>query len=122
DLDGDRNLFYYTYWHEMRSWMCNDGSTDPSCAGYNGPSSSAYYGNIFKPSNQPGFDLHDWNCIEYMLRMNTPNQYDGALALWLNDELLEEFRQGNPSGAWLRENFYLKGEYGTASRRMPFEG
>ena len=122
DLNGNGEHFFYTYWHEMRSWMCNDGSTDPNCAGYNGPSSSPYYGNNFKPRNQPRFDMHQWSCIEYRVRVNTPNEYDGELTLWVNNSHLGTFREGEPDGAWLRENFYLNGEWGTGDRQVPFEG
>lgn len=122
DIDEEGRFYFYTYWHEMRSWMCNDGSTDPECVGYNGPSDSPYYGNNFKPADQPVVDRYQWNCYEYFVRANTPNEYDGELALWVNGQRLGEFKTGEPMGAWLRANFYTMGEWGTDDNQVPFEG
>lgn len=120
DIDAQGRHFFYTYWHEMRSGRCNDGSATPGCAGDQGV--TYYYGNRFKPANQTVIDRYQWNCYEYKVKANTPNEYDGEQALWINDQLVGEFKTGTPMGAWLRDNFYTEGEYGTADDQVPFEG
>ncbi|MCB9587263.1 MAG: hypothetical protein H6718_17825 [Polyangiaceae bacterium] len=113
DLDAKDNGFFsfYVYWHEMRSWECNDGSTDPNCAGYNGPSSTPYYGNNFNPADQAPFPRDQWFCVEVLAKANTPGSYDGELALYVEDQLVGEYRTGTPRGRWLRDNFYSHGQY-----------
>ncbi len=113
DLDANDNgsFNFYVYWHEMRSWMCNDGSTDPGCAGYNGPSSNQYWGNSFNPANQTPFVRDQWFCVEIMTRANTPGQPDGELAFWIDDALVGEYKPGTPRGRWLRDAFRSHGQY-----------
>ncbi|MBX3130793.1 MAG: hypothetical protein KF718_29005 [Polyangiaceae bacterium] len=111
DARNDGSFFFYAYWHEMRSWMCNDGSTDPGCAGYNGPSNNAYYGNNFHPAQQTAFPRDDWFCVEIRGKANTPGQYDGELWFWIDGKLVGEYRTGTPRGRWLRENFFSHGQY-----------
>ncbi len=113
DLDAkdDGAFSFYVYWQEMRSWECNDGSTDPNCAGYNGPSSTPYYGNNFNPSGQTAFPRDQWFCVEIFSKANTPGSYDGELALYVDDQLVGAYRTGTPRGRWLRDNFYSHGQY-----------
>lgn len=120
DIDGQGRNFFYTYWHEMRSGRCNDGSATPGCEGDQG--STYYYGNRFKAADQSIINRHEWHCYEYRVQANTPNQYDGAQSLWVDDQLVGEFRDGAPMGSWLRDNFYTMGEFGTGSSQAPFEG
>jgi hypothetical protein len=120
DLEPDGKQFFYTYWHEMRSGRCNDGSATPGCAGDQGV--TYYYGNVFKPPSQTPVDRFEWHCYELKLRANTPNQYDGEQALWIDDVLVGEFKTGTPLGAWLRAAFFTEGEWGTGDRQVPFEG
>ncbi|MEM9190398.1 MAG: hypothetical protein AAGF12_14530 [Myxococcota bacterium] len=119
DLDGQDRQFFYTYWHEMRSGRCNDGSAVPGCAGDQG--STYYFGNRFRPADQRPVDRFEWACYEYQVRANRPNEYDGALLLWTDDELVGRFETGSPLGQWLRDNFYTMGEFGTEPT-TPFEG
>ncbi|MEZ4231106.1 MAG: hypothetical protein R3B89_18160 [Polyangiaceae bacterium] len=113
DLDAKDNgaFSFYVYWHEMRSWECNDGSTDPNCAGYNGPSSTPYYGNNFNPADQSAFPRDQWFCVEIFAKANTPGSYDGELAVYVDDQLVGEYRTGTPRGRWLRDSFYSHGQY-----------
>lgn len=114
DLDAhdNGNFSFYAYWQEMRSWECNDGSTNPSCAGYNGPSSTPYYGNNFNPAGQSAFPRDKWFCVEIKTKANTPNQYDGELELWIDNKLVGDYKTGTPAhGRWLRDNFYTHGQY-----------
>lgn len=114
DLDAHTNgsFSFYVYWQQMRSWECNDGTTNPSCAGYNGPSQTPYYGNNFNPAGQSPFPRDKWFCVEIMTKANTPNKYDGELAFWINNKLVGDYKTGTPAqGRWLRDNFYTHGQY-----------
>lgn len=119
DIDGMGRQFFYTYWHEMRSGRCNDGTAVPGCEGDQG--TTYYYGNGFKPADQTVVDRYRWACYEYSVRANTPNEYDGAQTLWIDDALVGTFEMGTPLGEWLRDKFYTEGEWGT-DPSTPFEG
>ncbi len=121
DLDArDGDIFaFYVYWHQMRSGRCNDGSATPGCAGDQG--TTYFYGNNFVPANQTPFPRDQWFCVEIMTHANTLGQKDGALAFYVNDELVGDYRTGVPaSGRWLRDNFYTWGQY--YRDEGPFEG
>lgn len=122
DLDAktDGRFAFYVYWHEMRSWECNDGTTDPGCAGYNGPSQTPYWGNNFDPAGQAPFPRDAWFCLEIRAKANTPGQHDGELTLWMNDVLVGEYREGSPRGRWLRDSFFTHGPY--YADEQAFEG
>lgn len=111
DLDAhdDGNLSFYAYWYKMRSGRCNDGSTTPGCAGDQG--TTYFYGNNFTPAGQSPFPRDTWMCIELMTKANTVGQSDGELALWMNDQLVGEYKPGTPHGRWLRDNFFSFGPY-----------
>ena len=120
DIDGENKLFFYTYWHQMRSGRCNDGSVTPGCAGDQGR--TYYYGNTFRPANQQSLDLTQWNCYEFMVKENTIGQWDGSQAMWVNGNFLGEFTKDVTHGEWLRANFYTEGEWGTDPVNNFFEG
>lgn len=113
DLHRDGLLSFYAYWHEMRSWVCNDGTLTPGCAGRQGGARprNPYYGNVFHPAGQSALPRDEWVCVEMAVVANTPDAHDGRLALWVNDELRGEYRTGTPRGRWLRQNFFTHGEY-----------
>lgn len=117
---NDDTFKFYTYWHEMHSWMCNDGSTSSDCAGYNGPSSSPHYGNNFNYVDQTAFPRDEWFCVEIHGKANTPGSYDGALSFYINNKLVANYETGQPNGRWLRESFYTQGQYYRDDG--PFEG
>ncbi|APR76856.1 Hypothetical protein A7982_02203 [Minicystis rosea] len=123
DLDArdDGSFSFYAYWHQMRSWVCNDGSTTPGCAGYQAPGSSpTHYGNNFNPKDQTPFPRDQWFCVEMRASANTVGQSDGSVALWIDDKLVGEYAPGMPHGRWLRDNFYTWGQY--YMDEGPFEG
>lgn len=120
DVRNDDTFKFYTYWHEMRSWMCNDGTTDPGCAGYNGPSQNPYYGNNFHYEGQSSFPRDQWFCLELHGKANTVGSYDGELAYYLDGVEGARYRTGEPNGRWLRENFFSHGQY--FEDQGPFEG
>ena len=61
---------FYSYWHEM------DASPD-----------GKYWGNAFRPKDQPNIPRGEWICAEFMLRHNTPGKGDGEQAFWIDGEL-----------------------------------
>ena len=42
-------------------------------------------------------------------KANTVGSPDGELAFWVNDQLVEHYRPGNPIGTWLRASFHTGG-------------
>jgi len=61
---------FYSYWHEMK----------PSPDG-------KYWGNSFRPEDQPDIEKDRWICAEFMLRHNTPGERDGEQAFWIDGRL-----------------------------------
>jgi hypothetical protein len=61
----------YSYWHEMTA--SPDGK---------------YWGNSFKPDDQPDIVKDRWICAEFMLKHNTPGERDGEQAFWIDGKLM----------------------------------
>lgn len=61
---------FYSYWHEMKA--SPDGR---------------YWGNGFRPDEQPNIPKDQWICCEFMLRHNTPGMTDGEQAYWIDGKL-----------------------------------
>lgn len=61
---------FYSYWHTMTA--SPDGK---------------YWGNGFRPDNQPDIKRGEWICVEFMIQHNTPGQNDGEQAYWIDGEL-----------------------------------
>jgi hypothetical protein len=61
---------FYSYWHEMTE--SPDGR---------------YWGNGFRPDEQPDIPRGQWICAEFMLKHNTPGEPDGEQAYWIDGEL-----------------------------------
>lgn len=61
---------FYSYWHEMRK--SPDGK---------------YWGNAFRPADQPDIVKESWICAEFMLKHNTPGKPDGEQAYWIDGVL-----------------------------------
>ena len=121
DVNNDDILDFYTYWHAMRSGRCNDGSTTPGCDGDQG--TTYFYGNVFQPNAQQPLPIGEWACIEIHAKANAVGEYDGALAFYVDDELIGDYRPGNPIGTWLRATFHEDGcDFSSCTEPMPFEG
>jgi hypothetical protein len=121
DVNTDDVFNFYVYWYNMRSGRCNDGSAVPGCDGDQG--STYYYGNVFRPPHQTPFDRNEWVCIEMMARANAVGSSNGALAFWVNDELVGDYRTGYPNGTWLRDSFHTDGcEFSACTEPEPFSG
>ena len=61
---------FYSYWHEME--ISPDGK---------------FWGNAFRPAQQPNIAKSAWICAEFMLKHNTPGQADGEQAFWIDGQL-----------------------------------
>lgn len=121
DVSTDDVFNFYVYWHAMRSGQCNDGSATPDCEGDQG--STYYYGNVFRPTGQTPFSRDEWICLEMQARANAVDSSDGALAFWVNDELVGEYGPGYPDGTWLRATFHEGGcDFSACTDPAPFEG
>ncbi len=92
---------FYAYWPEMK------GSAD-----------GRFWGNSLKPIQPAVIPRGQWQCVEFMLKLNaTPAAHDGELALWLDGKLAAHFRPGVPRGRWTGMGFDLVKSGGDA-----FEG
>jgi hypothetical protein len=90
----------YTYWAEMKI------SADQH-----------YWGNCLNPPVPQRVPRGRWQCVELMIKLNTPGQRDGELALWLDGKLVEHVKKGVPRGPWSGMGFDLLPRGGE-----PFEG
>ena len=121
DADIDDRFNFYVYWYKMRSGRCNDGSTTAGCAGDQG--TTYHYGNSFQPPAQGALARDRWMCVEMMAKANGVGQSDGALAFWIDDRLVGDYKPGFPSGTWLRDKFHTGGcTFSACTAPTPFEG
>jgi len=115
--DKDPGWYFYTYWHQMRSWENPDGTTKHPPKG-NGRS---FYGNNFKPDSQGlPFERDRWICVEFMMQANTPRQSDGVQGFWIDGVPVGRYGPGKPLGSWIRDRFVTSGPFNT--NPQPFEG
>jgi len=122
DISNEDVFNFYVYWYEMRSGWCNDGSATPGCEGQQG-GDPYFYGNVFRPPAQTPFVRDTWVCIEMMGQANTVGSSDGALAFWIDDQLVDRYEPGHPIGTWLRDVFHTGGcEFSACTEPAPFEG
>jgi hypothetical protein len=91
---------FYAYWHEMK--RSADGR---------------HWGNGLTPAREQRVPVDRWQCVEVMLKLNTPGERDGELALWLDGEPVLHLRAGTPRGDWTGMGFRALEEGGE-----PFEG
>jgi hypothetical protein len=123
DFDVNNYDFFnfYVYWYLMRSGRCNDGTAVPGCDGDQG--TTYYYGNTFRPPDQTAFVRDQWFCVEIGGKTNTLGSFDGELAFWVDDQLIDEYKTGHPIGTWLRDSFHTGGcEFSACEPPEPFEG
>lgn len=92
---------FYAYWQEMK--VSADGR---------------YWGAGIGPERPRLAPRGKWQCVEFMTKLNSaPEKADGALALWLDGELVFRAEQGTPRGPWTGLGFEVKERGGE-----PFEG
>ena len=112
-----RGWEFYTYWHKMRSWNNQDGTSNNPPDG----DGRSFYGNTFVPDNQPtGLPRDRWICIEIMMKSNTIGKSDGEQALWIDGKKMGHWKPGEPIGTWMRATFHTSGYWNTDPK--PFEG
>lgn len=109
--DKDR-WFFYSYWHEMRSWQTEHGASQGK--------PNAYYGNVFKMKQGPKIKRDQWICVEMMVKLNTAGEYDGEQAFWIDGKLIGHWKKGLPKGTWMRGSFHSFGKWNRKPRK--FEG
>lgn len=66
---------FYSYWHEMEA--SPDGK---------------YWGNSFKPDEQPDIRQNEWICAEFRLKHNTPGERNGEQAYWIDGKLIGHWK------------------------------
>lgn len=93
---------FYAYWHEMK------GSAD-----------GRYWGNGLSPAQPRAVPAGRWQCVEVRMKLNTPGQRDGVLALWLDGEPVADIHQGVRRGPWTGMGFNLRSPDQSGE---PFEG
>jgi len=97
---------FYTYWPGMHSWQNPDGT------------GTSFYGNDFESKEPVIVPRGRWQCVEFMVKMNsTPEQSDGEQAFWIDGKLAGRFAPGSVKGDWIRDIFRLDEKKG-----KPFEG
>jgi len=96
---GDWN--FYTYWHEMKASAGNK-----------------YWGNGLRPPTPQRVPAGRWQCVEVMIKLNTPGQRDGELALWLDGELITRIHKGVRRDRWTGMGFRVRNDDGGE----PFDG
>ncbi|MBI1369157.1 MAG: hypothetical protein GC162_10955 [Planctomycetes bacterium] len=95
---------FYAYWHDMK--ISGDGK---------------YWGNGLRPVTPAAVPHGRWQCVEFMIKLNTtPDSRDGELALWLDGKLTAHFAKGAPRGRWTGEGFSLLPD--DEADAAPFEG
>ncbi len=112
---------FYSYWSEMRSWQTPQGESDGR--------PNAFYGNRFGPQEPVEARRGEWQCVEFMIKLNSaPDKRDGEQAFWIDGELKAHWGPGSHMGRWHNDRFRVTGspEYeGGATKDsipQPFEG
>lgn len=60
-----------------------------------------YFGRSFVSDLALPIRTGNWQCVEFMLKMNSQvNNFDGELALWIDGELVVHFKPSSPNGFW----------------------
>jgi hypothetical protein len=104
---------FYSYWCEMRSWQTEEGLPD-------GVQPNPYYGNNFGPVEPVQAIRGQWQCVEFMIKLNDPEQRNGEQAFWIDGKLIERYGPGTMEGTWHRSTFRRAGFFNTDPK--PFEG
>ena len=91
----------YLYWPKMHGW-------GDQC-----------YGNyLIRNSGRAKYLVFDqWMCVEMMIKLNGPGEYDGEFRVWQDGEEVGYWKPGSPTGRWNGGAFLYTGE-----PLVPFEG
>jgi hypothetical protein len=98
-LDPPGAWNFYAYWHEMKISARN-----------------RYWGNSMAPAKPLIVPRDRWQCVEVMMKLNTPGKRDGELALWLDGDVAMHIKQGTPRDNWTGMGFRI------TEGGEPFEG
>lgn len=99
DFDAARELFFYTYFPDMRcdrGGYCRGDRAREICAGCAakgmpcGDEPECCWGNHFRPAAPVELERGRWVCLELMMRLNTPGEADGVMAFWVDGALALE--------------------------------
>lgn len=112
EADPPGAWFFYSYWCEMHSWQTPEGESD----GRPNP----FYGNPFGPVEPLQAKRGEWQCVEFMIKCNDPEQRNGEQAYWIDGKLVERYGPGTIEGTWFRDMFRRSGVFNTDPK--PFEG
>lgn len=104
---------FYSYWCEMQSWQTPEGVPD-------GVQPNPYYGNNFSPVEPLIAKRGEWQCVEFMIKLNDPEERNGEQAFWVDGKLVERYGPGTVEGTWFRGLLRRAGYYNT--KPQPFEG
>lgn len=80
---------YYAYWVDMR------GS----------PPRGQKWGNSFIRDPNIKVTRGQWQCVEFMLKMNSVGAMDGEMALWIDGKRISHLGKGFPNGVWTHDKF-----------------
>lgn len=136
DFNSNHELFFYTYFPEMR---CDAGgycsgtyaqNICDGCANKDMPCENGLeccWGNHFKPSSPVILEQGQWVCLEMMMQLNTVGQSDGEMAFWVNGNLAlhqkgMHWRDDSTlqlNKAWLQH--YIAGGDASQSNRVWFD-
>jgi len=95
--EGSHESFFYTYFPEMSCDTRCERYMDvqavcQECADKGLPTCDEQpqccWGNIFEPDPPVAFPVGRWFCFEMMMQANTPGEHDGAMAYWVDGELV----------------------------------
>ncbi len=104
---------FYSYWCEMQSWQTPEGVPD-------GLQPNPYYGNLFGPVEPLQAKRGQWQCVEFMIKLNDPEGLNGEQAFWIDGKLIERYGPGTVEGTWFRGMLRRLGSLNTDPQ--PFEG
>ncbi len=80
---------YYTYWCEMR------GS----------PPRGQTWGNSFIWNDNLKVTRGQWQCLEFLVKLNDLGDSNGEMAFWLDGKLVSHLGKGFPVGTWTYDRF-----------------
>lgn len=88
----------YLYWRGMRTWKAPGEPTDDG---------TSFYGNAVLHRESLLRRDDQWQCIEFMVRLNDDpaSAAGGEFAVWAEDQLVDEFHDAGPLGYWVRDKF-----------------
>ncbi|MEA2064381.1 MAG: hypothetical protein U9P14_11825 [Gemmatimonadota bacterium] len=112
-IDPPGGWSFYSYWCEMQSWQTPEGVPD-------GVQPNPYYGNTFSPLEPLQAKRGEWQCVEFMIKLNNPEGRDGEQAFWIDGKLIERYSPGTIEGTWYRDRFRRSGVLNADPQ--PFEG